>query len=204
MTDTAIMSAPATAEARKTRAAIVAMAERHFKRYGYAKTTIVEIARDCAMSHANVYRFFRSKADLADAVAELWLEKIIEVGKRVAAGPGTPTERLSSLALELYQLKKREALRSKSVHELIAQAEINGRPSVESYHRHMTHMYATIIEEGIRSGEFRATDSQHAADVILTATIKFSHPLLVEQFAEHDLEPLLREVMELLLAGLRA
>lgn len=76
-------------EARKTRALILDVADRHFKRYGYTKTTIVDIASDCAMSHANVYRFFRNKADLADAVAALWLEKIVAAGSAVVARAGS-------------------------------------------------------------------------------------------------------------------
>ena len=89
MTTNAILSEALTPEARKTRAMIVEVAERHFKRYGYGKTTIVEIASDCAMSHANVYRFFRNKAELADAVASLWLEKIIAVGNAVVKRSGS-------------------------------------------------------------------------------------------------------------------
>lgn len=55
------MSAKESEYARETRARILAAAERRFKHYGFAKTTIVDIASDCSMSHANVYRFFRNK-----------------------------------------------------------------------------------------------------------------------------------------------
>ncbi len=202
MTQNAILSERLTPEARKTRALIVSVAERHFKRYGFGKATIVEIARDCAMSHANVYRFFRNKADVADAVAELWLEKIIDVGKKVVQRPGAAKERLITLALELYRVKKRELLRTKAVHELLLNAESNGRPSIEAFQRHILAMYAAIVQDGRASGEFAEVDPDATAMAITTATIKFSHPLLVEQFQDHDLEPQLQQVMEIIAAGL--
>jgi len=202
MTPSAILSEELTAEARKTRAMIVSVAERHFKRYGYGKTTIVEIARDCAMSHANVYRFFRNKAELADAVATLWLEKIVDVGKAALRRPGSARERLVGLAVELHRVKKRELLRTKNVYELLSLAESEGRPSIEAFQQHINAMYVEIIEDGRTRGEFHVADARAAALVVQTATVKFSHPLLVEQWQDHDLEPLLEEVMEIVAAGL--
>lgn len=202
MTPNAILSDAMTPEARKTRALIVDVAERHFKRYGYAKTTIVDIASDCAMSHANVYRFFRNKADLADAVASLWLEKIIAAGSAVVARAGSATNRLMALVIELYRIKKRELLRTKRVHELLSMAETNGRRSIEEYYRQMNAMLVRIIDDGKRSGEFAEVDSEKTAGIIHSALVKFFHPLLLEQFADHDLEPLLQSLMELIVTGL--
>ncbi len=191
-----------TPEARKTRALIVEVAERHFKRYGYAKTTIVEIASDCAMSHANVYRFFRNKADLADAVASLWIEKIVAAGDAVVAGKGSARNRLAALAVELHRVKKRELLRAKHVHELFAISETNGRRPIEEYYRHVNAMLVRIVDEGKRSGEFAKVDSEKTAGLIHSALTKFFHPLLLEQFADRDLEPLLQSLMDLIVTGL--
>ena len=191
-----------TAEARKTRATIVRVAELLFKRYGYGKTTIVDIARECAMSHANVYRFFRNKAQLADAVAAVWLDRIVEAGKRAAQRPGSVRERLIGLSVELYLVKKREFLRTKSAHELMAYAEVNGQPSVDVYRQRIRDIYAALIEEGRRDGELRDVDSDATAEGIMAATVLFSHPLLMEQFQDDDLEPKLRTVMDILTAGL--
>lgn len=191
-----------TPEARKTRALIVNVAERHFKRYGYAKTTIVDIASDCAMSHANVYRFFRNKADLADAVASLWFEKIVAAGNAVVAGSGSARDRLTALAIELYRVKKRELLRTKRVHELLSMAETNRRRSIEEYYRHTSSLLVRIIDDGKRSGEFAKVDAEKTAGLIGSALVKFFHPLLLEQFADQDLEPALQALMELIVTGL--
>ena len=46
-----------------------------YREIGYGKTTVADIARRCAMSPANVYRFFRSKRDIEDAVVAGLLEQ---------------------------------------------------------------------------------------------------------------------------------
>ena len=52
-----------------TREQILQAAMDRIKHYGYAKTTMAEIARDCDMSAGNIYRFFASKIDIAEAMA---------------------------------------------------------------------------------------------------------------------------------------
>jgi hypothetical protein len=59
-----------------------------------------------------------------------------------------------------------------------------------------------IIESRKRSGEFAKVDSEKTAGIIHSGLVKFFHPLLLEQFADDDLEPLLRELMELIVTGL--
>ena len=40
------------------RGQIVAAAKKRFSHFGYAKTTMAEVAADCDMSPGNLYRFF--------------------------------------------------------------------------------------------------------------------------------------------------
>jgi hypothetical protein len=86
------------------------------------------------------------------------------------------------------------------VHELLSMAET--RRSIEEYHCHMNAMLVRIIDDGKRSGEFAKVDSEKTAGLINSALVKFFHPLLLEQFADRDLEPLLQSLMELILTGL--
>ena len=56
-------------EKTDTRERILEAAMERILHYGYAKTTMSEIARDCCMSAGNIYRFFGSKLDIAEAMA---------------------------------------------------------------------------------------------------------------------------------------
>jgi AcrR family transcriptional regulator len=59
-----------------TREAILQAAEEVLRRYGPAKTNVVDVARALNVSHGSVYRHFPSKAALREAVAERFLDSV--------------------------------------------------------------------------------------------------------------------------------
>ena len=65
-------------EARLTSDQIPEAAQDVLRRYGPAKTTVVDVARELGVSHGSAYRHFASKAALPDAIAERWLHSISE------------------------------------------------------------------------------------------------------------------------------
>ena len=61
-----------------TREQILNAAMERIHHYGYGTTTMSEIARDCSMSAGNIYRFFASKIDIAEAMARKFNAKVFE------------------------------------------------------------------------------------------------------------------------------
>lgn len=59
-----------------TRLRIADAAEALFRQIGYQKTSVADIAKECGMSPANVYRFFPSKSAINEAISH----RILEVG----------------------------------------------------------------------------------------------------------------------------
>jgi AcrR family transcriptional regulator len=202
LTDGAILSGPETPYARKTRELILAAAEKRFKHYGFTKTTIVDIADDCAMSHANVYRFFRNKTEIVDAIASGWLAKSERVCADVAARPLPAAQRLVDFVLELHRWKRREHLRGSRTHELLTLASYNGRPFVRAHLDVLAGILVEIIEDGNLRGEFTVDDPPALARAIQDATIKFCAPSLVEQYQDEPLVDQARNVMRFIIAGL--
>ncbi|HEV2739941.1 MAG TPA: TetR/AcrR family transcriptional regulator [Candidatus Elarobacter sp.] len=196
------MSAKESTYARATRARILAAAERRFKHYGFAKTTIVDIANDCAMSHANVYRFFRNKTELVDAIAEDWLGKSERVCRDVLRRNVSAKQRLVDFVIELHRWKRREQLRDGRVYELLAMASHEGRPFIAVHLRTLADILVEIIEDGNRAGEFTVGDPRSTAQVIQDATVKFCDPRLVAQYQSEPLEAQAENVMHMLIAGL--
>jgi len=199
----ATLSVPESDYARKTRARIMAAAEKRFRHYGFAKTTIVDVASDCAMSHANVYRFFRNKTELVDAIAGSWLEKSERVCRDVAARAAPAKQRLVDFVLELHRWKRREHIRGARTHELLTLASFNGSAFRTAHVGRLAAILAEIVEDGNRRGEFSVADPPALARVIQNATMKFCDPRLVEQYADEPLEDQAREVMHTLISGLK-
>lgn len=63
---------------------ILEASEGVLRRFGPAKATVVDVARELGVSHGSVYRHFPSKAALRDAVAERWLASVLEPLAEVA------------------------------------------------------------------------------------------------------------------------
>ena len=73
---------------------ILEASEDVLRRYGPAKATVVDVARELGVSHGSVYRHFPSKAALRDAVAERWLAAVSEPLAEIANEDGAAAERL--------------------------------------------------------------------------------------------------------------
>ena len=69
-----------------TRAALTAVARRHFARKGYNETDIVDIARDARLTTGAIYHHFKSKLALFQAVAEELESEILAASSSVAVG----------------------------------------------------------------------------------------------------------------------
>ena len=72
-------------EASDVRTRILDAAVDQLRRHGPAKTGVVDVARALGISHAAVYRYFASKDELFDAVAERWLTAVSSPLKAIAA-----------------------------------------------------------------------------------------------------------------------
>jgi AcrR family transcriptional regulator len=196
------LPAEETAYARKTRSRILAAAERRFKHYGYAKTTIVDIAADCAMSNANVYRFYRSKADLVDTIAGGLVASCERLCREVASRPVPAKERLVEFIVELYQWKRREHLRNPRIHELLAVGTDEARGFVTNHLNVLADLLAGIIVDGVNTREFAVKDARRLARTILDASVKFIDPRLVARYSSEDLEGRVRDIMTMIVGSL--
>jgi hypothetical protein len=59
------------------------------------------------------------------------------------------------------------------------------------------------LYKAIDLGEFKEVDVTTAGVALHAATMKFSHPLLIEQYQVQDLESQLRVVIEIMVSGLK-
>ncbi|MEV7681849.1 TetR family transcriptional regulator [Streptomyces sp. NPDC088341] len=74
---------------------ILEATEEVLRRYGPAKATVLDVARVLGVSHGSVYRHFRTKAALREAVTARWLSRtevalarITDGARRAGAEPG--------------------------------------------------------------------------------------------------------------------
>jgi len=87
------------------------------RRYGNDKLTVVDIARSLNMSHANVYRFFKTKSDILDAIIDEWLTKIEQFVEEIAQRPIPAAARIEAVVLELHRKRKQKLQEDAEVFE---------------------------------------------------------------------------------------
>lgn len=186
-----------------TRERIMEAARRRFSHYGYAKTTMAELAADCRMSPGNLYRFFPGKLDIAEAIARdeerarlSALEKLIRTPSKSAR------ERLRDFFFGELRSTYRTFEKDPQALEM-AQLLARSRPAFSDERvAAERRMIAEMLAAGTQAGEFDVEDAVYTAEMVHSAMLKFRFP---QRWTHASLETLEREldgVYQLIMDGL--
>jgi len=165
-----------------TRERIIAAATAQIYRHGHVRTTVGDVAKHCGMSPANVYRFFPTKAALIEAVSEIWLSVTEDHARKVAARPISASERVRDYIVEVHEFVRDRHTTEDEVHETCVAATQEHWPCMAEHEKTLTDIFAGILADGVKSGEFEIGDVQKTAIVMRSALLKFHSPILVAQF----------------------
>src|SRR5712672_2690820 len=173
-----------------TRERIMETAETLFRRMGFAKTAVADIAAELRMSPANIYRFFDSKIAIVEAICRRCLSAVEEKAWAVARSKGPAGQRMERLILEILAYHKENLLIEHRVHEMVLFAMDHMWDTIRAHKEVMRNVTELILRDGIESGEFEPVEPRPTADLIMRSVLCFTHPLLIGQCLEegHDLE----------------
>ncbi len=190
-------------EKAQTRERILHAAMTRIKHYGYGKTTMAEIAADCGMSPGNIYRFFEAKIDIAEAMARRhYSEQQAESAAIARRRDLTPDQRLREIFIK--RMRDNYVLVEENAKILeVAQVLTTERPIFSNEQlAHERVFLAALLEEGAQQGVFIKGDYEFIAEMLQSATAKFSFPQLFSQLTLAKLERELAGVLDLMLNGL--
>lgn len=182
---------------------ILNVAEDVLRRFGPAKTTVVDVARALGVSHGSVYRHFPSKAALRDAVTERWLAKVSEPLASVAFEEGPATERLQRWLRLLISGKRKKVLDDPELFATYAELGEEARGVVKAHVDHLAEMITHIIADGISQGEFADADPAALGRAVLVATTRFHSPAHALEWSDPTIDVAFEEVWSLIVWGLR-
>jgi AcrR family transcriptional regulator len=181
---------------------ILTTAERLFREIGYQKTTVADIARDLRMSPANVYRFFDSKKSINAGVAKRLMGEVEQASSKIASGKKGAVERLRQLLSTIHRMNSDRYVADSKMHDMVAAAMEENWDVCRLHMECITGAIATVIADGVASGEFPVTDVNAAALCTCTAMVRFFHPQLIAECADKP-GPTLDQMIDFVLAGLR-
>jgi AcrR family transcriptional regulator len=190
-------------DAPLTPAQILEAAEEVLRRFGPAKATVVDVARVLRVSHGSVYRHFASKTALREAVAERWLERSHAALPAVTAAATPAPQRLRDWLATLFATKQAKALDDPELFATYTVLVGESSRVVAAHIEGLIGQLATIIADGVATGEFSVDDVEVAAQAVFDATARFHDPAYAGEWADPKIGAAFDAVCALLLAGLR-
>jgi AcrR family transcriptional regulator len=156
------------------------------------------------MSHANVYRFFKNKTEILDAIVDDWLARVEALIDPILHEPTPASERIEKVVMELYRRRRSKLQEDAEVYESFRRI-IQSRPdAVAQRLRRILEVFEELIEKGRVAGEFNLVDAAEAAQTLRDATAIFLHPLMTSSLLGETTEARLRNVVRYFLQSIRA
>ncbi|KPJ97161.1 MAG: hypothetical protein AMJ55_00070 [Gammaproteobacteria bacterium SG8_15] len=182
---------------------ILHAAEARFQQYGYNKTTMAEIARDCDMSAANLYRYFENKLAIGAALTCNCLNKDIDNLKQIVLDKQfSPVDKLEKFVLATLDFTHRQWSETPRLNEMVTAICHERMDIVDQHVQNKQALLITLLREGNQQGSFEVADPEVTAEAILTATTLFDVPLLMPLFSYEAFERKAKNLVSLVLNGL--
>lgn len=169
---------------------------------GFDKVRLVDVAKELGVSHAALYAHFEDKAALFDAVSERWLVEVDDQLAAIARRAKDPVDKIVDWMVALHRAKLAKVQHDP---ELYKSFDLTANAAKAYVRRHMETQRAQLVglvTEALAKRRKRDADPEQIALVLHEATLAFHHPKLVAQYAHEKREPMLRLVLESVLAGL--
>jgi AcrR family transcriptional regulator len=174
-----------------------------FRQFGYSKTTVADIARELDMSPANIYKFFPSKNAIIQAGAERNLSQIKENLTRVARAKKGGGNRLLGVIHSIYLFHQDHFRHERQIYKLVIAATEQNWSCVRAFKEFLRKILTEVIEDGVRTGEFRRMDAAATTGVLLDCFTWITNPILFHEINPREVESRSRAQVQLLKKALR-
>ena len=181
---------------------ILEVAEEVLRRFGLAKTTVVDVARALGVSHGSIYRHFPSQAALQEASAEQWLARKLGPLTTIANEDGPATERLRRWLALLCSTTRKHVPDDPELFATYKELAGSARDVVRTHIDHLVEQLTQIIRDGVAQGEFATDEPDRSARAVYTATTLFHDPAHAAVWSDPDIEAAFDDVWSLILVGL--
>ncbi|WP_404713697.1 TetR/AcrR family transcriptional regulator C-terminal domain-containing protein [Sphingomonas sp. MMS24-J13] len=144
---------------------------------------MTDVARDMGVSHAALYRFYRSKSAIMDAIAQEAMDDEARLAAEHIDADGPPAARLMAMLIDLHRHKRERFLGDREIHDLYRRIVVERPDMIAAYAEKMTALVARLIEKAVAGGEWRVDDIAMAANVVRDAVMVYVHPAFMAQLS---------------------
>ena len=189
-------------------ARLLAIAADQLRRNGARGVTVVAVAEAAGMTHANVYRYFPSRAALIDAVAARWLRALETTVAEIADAPDPADDKLERLIQALARAHRDLLAEDRHLFDVYCDAAETSRALIRKHRTRLRQLIERVIDEGVATGKFDPLDRERAVAFVGDAAHRFINPLAVRldadmprDIAEARLAAVIRVVLRALASG---
>ena len=197
------MAAIAPKEAVKD--AILDATDRLLARYGYRKMTVEDIAHEAGIGKGTIYLHFSSKEEVVlshvDRIVDRLKERLLQIGSSQA--PAAERVREMLLARVMFRFDSIQHY-TQSLNDLLAALRPGLLARRAMYFEDEARIFAEVLANGRRTGEFDFEDEQATAHAMLQATNGLlPYSLSTTELGERqEVEQRTADVADLILRGL--
>jgi AcrR family transcriptional regulator len=147
---------------------LLASALKLFNQKGYASTTVREIVADAGVTKPVLYYYFGNKEGVYLELFEGPLREFEELIEGFSSEGGMAGEKLTALCEAISQLYRNNLEKAKLLNA-VYYGPPQGTPYInfEAYHAQLLDAIRKLVEEGIKTGEFRELDVEDVTLAII-------------------------------------
>jgi AcrR family transcriptional regulator len=179
---------------------ILKAAERLLGRYGPAKTTMADVAREAQIGVGSVYLEFPSKDAIVEELSTARHRKIIQAMKKASDAKGSFRERLTGMFDAKVAVLLGFAEEGAHTCDLVHCMSPAVRTAEKRFEEQERALIATHLREGARAGEFANVRPEVLGRTILRAYMVFSPPWIFKMPRE-EVKSALSAMHDLILKG---
>jgi AcrR family transcriptional regulator len=188
------------------REGILDAVDRLLGRFGYAKMTMDDLAREAGIARRTIYLYFTSKEEVALSSIDRVVQRLTERLAGIAGSGGAPDLRLREM-LRTRVLFRFDTVQDyyQSFDDLFAALRPAYLARRERYFAAEAALFAGVLEEGCRAGVFASGDANATAHTLLLATnALLPYSLRPRELdAREEIDAKVTRIADLLLDGLR-
>lgn len=196
-----------SSEKESVRDSILDSTDQLLARYGYKKMTVDDLAQEVGIGKGTIYLHFSSKEEVVLSHIDRIIDRLKERLTVIARSEATASERLRLMLAErvLFRFDCVQHY-SQSLNDLLASLRSSLLARRKRYFEEEALIFADVLKEGKRSGEFDFRDALTTAHTLLMATNSLlPYSLSTRELGERgEVEEKVSHIADLLLTGLHS